>query len=84
MKGVQNFMENNLFLSLIEHITKERLDIQVDMLNTCYNCIRFGTTPLVPAVPLASPALSIFTEIAKKSVVGVIKVAASRCIMALW
>lgn len=82
--GVQIIFEYNLFNKLCEKIRVERLDIQVSILKTCYNCIRMGETTYMPATAIECKALEIFSEVAKNSKIVEVQVAACECIMMLW
>ncbi|KAI8925993.1 armadillo-type protein [Entophlyctis helioformis] len=82
-EGVESLMSAGLFLPIIQRLPGERMDIQVPMLETCYNCIRLGAQPAMPSVALGCPAMDVFTELARKSLVSDVKVAACRCIMML-
>ena len=84
LAGAQSIFENNLFNKLCEKIRVERLDIQVSILKTCYNCIRMGNTQYMPAIAIDCHALDIFSEVAKNSKIVEVQVAACDCIMMLW
>nr|KAJ3420009.1 Presenilin-2 [Polyrhizophydium stewartii] len=79
----EDVLEFGLFVPIIERLTTERMEIQVPMLETCYNCIRLGKPPAMPDMALGCEAMQIFTDIARRSLVSEVKVAACRCIMML-
>jgi hypothetical protein len=68
----------------VSKIESERVDIQVFILNTCYNCIRMGNSINMPKVALQANALPIFTRVASKTSVMEVQVATCECIMMLW
>jgi hypothetical protein len=77
-------LEFRLFDRFCQKAKSERLDIQVFVLKTCYNCIRLGDTVSMPAVAITSKALETFSHVASASKVEEVQVAACECIMMLW
>ncbi len=69
--------------TLVAKLSKERYDVQIQILETLHNCIRLGKEPQNPADALKSKALDEFTSLIQKSPVKDIKVAACQCIMVL-
>jgi hypothetical protein len=69
--------------TLVMKLSKERYDVQIQILETLHNCIRLGKEPLNPTDALRSNALEELTLLIQKSPVTDIKVAASKCIMVL-
>ncbi|KAL5034411.1 hypothetical protein BDV3_003987 [Batrachochytrium dendrobatidis] len=82
-QGVQSTLQYSFFVPIVERLSVENMEIQVSMLNTCYNYIRFETENEISKIALENHAMEQFTNIARKSLVGDIKVAACRCIMML-
>lgn len=82
--GVAQLLESKNFERLIKRLTGERLDVQVNILTTCYNCISKGDALYMPSIAIASNALDVFSEVAKASPVVEVQVATCQCIMALW
>eukprot|EP00842_Homolaphlyctis_polyrhiza_P002287 jgi/Hompol1/3059/HPOL_000026-RA len=87
-EGVEAMTTSGIFVAIVNRIAAERMDVQVPMLETCYNYIRHAKQPVMPAVALECHALEVFTELARKSLVSEslvseVKVAACRCIMML-
>jgi hypothetical protein len=82
-KGVQQILDSKLFGLLISKIHQERLDIQVLILNTCYNCIRYGSKNYMPHTALEVDAIDTFTTTASQSNITEVQVAACECIMML-
>ncbi|KAJ3142030.1 Radial spoke head 14 [Physocladia obscura] len=64
-------------------LPEERMDIQIMILDTLYNCIRLGRAPYIPDEPIKCDAMGAFTQILKNESVAETKVAASKCIMML-
>ncbi|KAJ1561808.1 Radial spoke head 14, partial [Nowakowskiella sp. JEL0078] len=81
--GVDNILSYSLLSVLVHNLTTQRLDIQVSMLETLYNLIRLGKAPWMPKEALDSNAMETFTKLIKLEMVTEVKVAASKCIMAL-
>ncbi|KAJ3217998.1 Radial spoke head 14 [Dinochytrium kinnereticum] len=81
--GVQNLLIYNLLTPLVKKLPSERMDIQVMILDTLYQCIRLGTTPWMPKEAIESDAMSVFTHLLKTEPVPETKVAAARCVMML-
>lgn len=84
VKGVRILFEYNLFDKLCKKLQKERLDIQVFILTTCYNCIRMGESAHMPSLAVECNALEIFSDVAKNSKIVEVQVASCECIMMLW
>lgn len=76
--------DHGLFEKICKKLSAERLDIQVFILTTCYNCIRMGDPAHMPSLAIACSALEIFSEVAKNSKIVEVQVAACECIMMLW
>ncbi|KAJ3368839.1 tetrahydrofolate synthase [Kappamyces sp. JEL0680] len=81
--GVQMLFDFKLFEKLVSKLGSERLDIQVFILKTCYNCIRLGSSSSMPSTAIACQALDAFTKVASQSKVLEIQVGACECIMVL-
>lgn len=77
-------MEFHLFEKLCQKLKTERLDIQVCILMTCYNCIRLADSVHMPLVAITCNALETFSHIAGAGKVLEVQVAACECIMMLW
>ncbi|KAJ3309701.1 Radial spoke head 14 [Boothiomyces sp. JEL0838] len=82
-EGVAQLLESKNFERLIKRLTGERLDVQVNILTTCYNCISKGDALYMPSIAIASNALDVFSNVAKASPVVEVQVATCQCIMAL-
>ncbi|KAI9209588.1 armadillo-type protein [Polychytrium aggregatum] len=82
-EGSDSCLSFSLLPVLIKKVPTERMDIQVVILETLYNCIRHGSTPWVPRDAVNNSALDIFTDLIQIELVTDVKVAACRCIMAL-
>lgn len=83
-KGVKSIFDTNLFSKFIAKIKSERLDIQIPILATCYNCIRMGSSIYIPFVAIQCGSLAVFTQVANVSTTLDVQVAACQCIMMLW
>jgi hypothetical protein len=82
-KGVDYFLDGQLFKVLIAKLHRERLDIQIPLLRTCYNCIRLDTRGNMPQMAIESDSLMAFTDIADRSLILDVKVLACECVMML-
>ncbi|KAJ3272935.1 Radial spoke head 14 [Terramyces sp. JEL0728] len=76
-------LESMIFEHLILRLPQERLDIQIAILTTCYNCISKGDSVYMPSLAIASNALEVLAKVAKSSPVVEVQVATCQCIMAL-
>ncbi|KAJ3112122.1 Radial spoke head 14 [Phlyctochytrium bullatum] len=81
--GVQNLLMYNLLTPLVKKLPNERMDIQVMILDTLYQCIRLGREPWMPKEAIDSDAMTVFTQILKTEPVPETRVAAARCVMML-
>ncbi|KAJ3066367.1 Radial spoke head 14, partial [Rhizoclosmatium hyalinum] len=81
--GVLNLLHFALLPQLVKRLPEERMDIQIMILNTLYNCIRMGGMQYMPDEPIKCDAMGAFTKILKKEVVADTRVAAAKCIMML-
>ncbi|KAI9336964.1 armadillo-type protein [Obelidium mucronatum] len=81
--GVLNLLQFSLVPQLVKRLPEERMDIQIMILNTLYQCIRMGGAQYMPEVPIKCDAMGAFTRILKKEVVAETRVAAAKCIMML-
>ncbi|KAI8850944.1 armadillo-type protein [Chytridium lagenaria] len=81
--GVQNLLVYSLLTPLVQKLPQERMDIQVMILDTLYQCIRLGTEPWMPKEAIESDAMSVFTLLLKTEPVPDTRVAAARCVMML-
>ncbi|KAJ3105775.1 Radial spoke head 14 [Phlyctochytrium planicorne] len=79
--GVENLLMFNLMGPLVKKLPDERMDIQVMILDTLYQCIRLGREPWMPKEAIDSDAMTVFTHILKTESVPETKVAAARCVM---
>ncbi|KAJ3355823.1 hypothetical protein HDU83_002471 [Entophlyctis luteolus] len=83
MTSVMNLLEFRLLPVLVSRLPDERMDIQIMILDTLYNCLRLGGSKYMPEVPIQCDAMGAFTRILKKEVVADTRVAAAKCIMML-
>ncbi|KAJ3235239.1 Radial spoke head 14 [Chytriomyces hyalinus] len=81
--GVLSFLAMGLFEPLVARVPEERMDIQIMILETLYQCIRLGGAPYIPDEPIKCDAMGVFTRILKKELVADTRVAAAKCIMML-
>ncbi|KAH6586189.1 hypothetical protein BASA50_000654 [Batrachochytrium salamandrivorans] len=82
-KGVVNILQSKLFVPIILRLALERMEVQISILETCYNCIRLGDDVEISKLALENGAMEEFTDILRKSLSGKVKVEACRCIMML-
>jgi len=78
--GVEFAYECHLFYGICLNLAKERLDIQIPMLDTAYNCLRRVVNP---SIAIESNALALFTSCANESDIWQVQVPACQCIMML-
>ncbi|KAJ2996015.1 Radial spoke head 14 [Globomyces sp. JEL0801] len=81
--GVILVLEGRFFEVLISKVTNERLDVQVHILNTVYNCLRLGPETFMPETAIESKTLEVITRVAEHSAIVEVQVAACQCIMML-
>ncbi|KAJ1336887.1 hypothetical protein BSLG_001528 [Batrachochytrium salamandrivorans] len=81
--GVVNILQSKLFVPIILRLALERMEVQISILETCYNCIRLGDDVEISKLALENGAMEEFTDILRKSLSGKVKVEACRCIMML-
>jgi hypothetical protein len=72
--GVDQIFKINLFKTLVEIVTDERINIQVLILETCRNCIKSAEEGIMPNTAIDCKGLQVFTEIVKNSLVTNVKV----------
>jgi hypothetical protein len=83
-KGVSHLLNAELFGTLIKKVQVERVDIQVPILRTCYNCIRRDSQNQMPSIAIENKAIEAFATIADSSSVVEVQVGCCECIMMLW
>jgi hypothetical protein len=81
--GVENLIQSKLLPKLVYALPKERMDIQVMILETLYSCLRLGKEPTNPQEAIDSESMNVFTDLLAKEKVTEVKVSAARCIMML-
>ncbi|KAJ3165122.1 Radial spoke head 14 [Geranomyces variabilis] len=80
--GALSVLEQKLFAPLIAKLPYETLDVQIHVLGTCYNCIRLGQRPLIPAAAVDCSAMEVFTKMLRVGCASEVLVGVGRCIMA--
>ncbi|KAI8615438.1 armadillo-type protein [Chytriomyces sp. MP71] len=80
---VMNLLKAGLLTPIVKRLPEERMDIQIIILNTLYQCIRLGGSPYIPDEPIKCDALGVFTRLLKQDTVADTRVAVSKCIMML-
>ncbi|KAJ3191218.1 Radial spoke head 14 [Irineochytrium annulatum] len=73
--GVDNLLLFNLLQLLVQRLPQERMDIQVMILDTLYQCIRLGKEPWMPREAIASDAMGVWTALLRTEPVTEAKVA---------
>ncbi|KAI9334483.1 armadillo-type protein [Zopfochytrium polystomum] len=81
--GASNLLLYQLLVPLVKKVETERMDIQVLILDTIYQCTRLGSEPWIPAELVNCSAMEAFTRLIKKDPVTEVKVAAAKCVMML-
>ncbi|KAJ3077020.1 Radial spoke head 14 [Podochytrium sp. JEL0797] len=81
--GALHLLSSHLLAPLVKRLPEERMDIQIMILNTLYNCIRMGGEMYMPDVAVKCDAMGAFTRILKMDTVADTRVAAAKCIMML-
>ncbi|TPX63622.1 hypothetical protein SpCBS45565_g06472 [Spizellomyces sp. 'palustris'] len=81
--GVTSLLHSILFDPLIQKLPHEALDIQLVILDTCYNCIRLGKAPFMPRDALEAGAMEVFTKMLRVGCVKDVAVRVADCVMVL-
>ncbi|KAJ3324374.1 Radial spoke head 14 [Blyttiomyces sp. JEL0837] len=82
-EGVQGILVYNLLPMLVAKVSKERMDVQVLILETLYSCLRHGKEPWIPREAINCDAMAVLTNLLKNEPVTETKVAAAKCVMML-
>jgi hypothetical protein len=82
--GAQHLLKISAFKKMMTNVEKERMDIQVYLLESCKECIRLCENGSMPKAALELDALNLFGNLAKNSLVSQVKIAACESIMTLW
>ncbi|KAJ3010588.1 Radial spoke head 14 [Thoreauomyces humboldtii] len=82
-EGAQAVLQQQLFAPLIAKLPYETLDVQIHILGACYNCIRHGQPPLIPAAAITCGAMEVFTKMLRVGCASEVLVGVGKCVMAL-